>query len=56
MIRRGWLSEAELPAADSLSVELRGPARAELTGAGVAAAIDSLRLLDRGAPASPHTP
>jgi hypothetical protein len=27
MIAKGWLSPASLPAADSLRVELRGPAR-----------------------------
>lgn len=27
MIAKGWLSPASLPAAESLSVDLRGPAR-----------------------------
>jgi hypothetical protein len=56
MIRRGWLDEGLLPPADSLSVELRGPARAELFGPGVSAALDSLRKPDRSAPAPPTTP
>ncbi|MGH7742465.1 MAG: biosynthetic peptidoglycan transglycosylase [Candidatus Eiseniibacteriota bacterium] len=53
MIRRGWLEEGLLPAADSLAVELRGPARAALTGAGVRAALDSLRPEDRGGDQAP---
>jgi len=30
MIRKGWLAPEDLPPADSLHVELRGPARTEL--------------------------
>ena len=45
-----------LPPADSLALELRGAARAELIGAGVAGALDSLRLSDRPPAPPPATP
>ena len=56
MIRRGWLDERRLPPADSLSLELRGPARMQLRGSGLPAALDSLRSQDRSPSASPSTP
>jgi Transglycosylase len=48
MIAKGWLAPDQLPSADSLNVEIRGPARAELFAAGVSAALDSLRSHDLG--------
>jgi hypothetical protein len=47
MIAKGWLAADALPSADSLSVEIRGPARAEIFARGVSSALDSLRSHDR---------
>jgi hypothetical protein len=56
MIRRGWLDESRLPPADSLAVELRGPARDERSRSAVPATLDSLRDPNRSAPDPTKTP
>jgi hypothetical protein len=56
MVNRGWLDERLLPPTDSLRLELRGPARATMTGPGGSAALDSPPGPNRGASASLASP